>query len=180
MTAKQRSADLPDAGDLPSLEYVRAFQRLVGEVFRLHGQLLTTADKLAKDLKISTARWQLIATIRNQPMTAAQIARRIGISRQGTQQTVNRLLRQHLVELLPNSDHRRSPLVALTDTGQATMDVLRERQCFLTDAFTRDLGLSLEQVEAMTLHLTDLREQAENTDLRRYSAQKSRPRTDKD
>jgi len=180
MTAKRQSADRPDTGDLPTLEYVRAFQRLVGEVFRLHGQLLTTADKLSKDLKISTARWQLIATIRNQSMTAAQIARRIGISRQGTQQTVNRLLRQHLVELLPNPDHRRSPLVALTAAGQATMDVLRERQCFLTDAFTHDLDLSLEQVEAMTLNLTALREHAENIDLKRYAALKSRPRTDKD
>lgn len=113
-------------------------------------------------------------------MTAAQIARRIGISRQGIQQTVNRLLRQHLVELLPNPDHRRSPLVALTDAGHATMDVLRERQRFLTDAFTCDLGLSLAQIEAMTNGLTDLRENAENTDLRRYSALESRPRIDKD
>lgn len=180
MTATNRSADRFDATDLPSPEFVRAFQRMIGEVFRIHGQLLATADEFAKDLKVSSARWQLIATIRNQPMTAAQIARRNGISRQGAQQTVNRLLRQQLVELLPNPDHRRSPLVALTDAGRTTMDVLRERQHLLTDAFTHDLDLSVAEIEAMTRSLAALREHAENTDPGRYSALKSSPATDKD
>jgi DNA-binding MarR family transcriptional regulator len=149
---------------MPESEFVRTFQRLVGEIFRLNGQLLLTADQLSKDLEVSTARWQMIATIRHQPMTAAQIGRRIGISRQSTRKTVNRLLKQNLVELLSNPDHRRSPLVTLTDKGQMIMDTLRDRQVYLTDSFTHGLGLSIEQLETMTKRLADMREHAANID----------------
>ncbi len=159
-----RTDDNPVDAEMPEPEFVRVFQRLVGEIFRLNGQLLATADQLSKDLEVSTARWQLIATIRHQPMTVAQIGRRIGISRQSTRKTVIRLLEQNLIELQPNPDHRRSPLVALTDKGQVIMDALRDRQVSLTDSFTHGLGLSIEQLETITERLTNMREHAANID----------------
>jgi DNA-binding MarR family transcriptional regulator len=149
---------------LPDVEFVIAFQKLVGEVFRLNGQLLSTADQLSKDIDISTARWQAIATIRNQAMTVAQISRRLGIKRQSAQQTINRLNEQGLTEPLPNPDHRRSPLIGLTVAGQAVMEILNQRQMLLTGAFTQGLGLSIEAIDALASGLKVMRTQAEQLD----------------
>ena len=146
------------------LEFVRAFQRLVGEVFRLNGQLLSTADKLSRDLNVSTSRWMTIAVIRNQPMTAAQIGRRLGVSRQNARQTVQRLEEQGLVELRDNPDHARSPLVALTKQGEATMAALRERQVEITRRFTEGMGFSVARIDKLTADLERLRSHAEEMD----------------
>ena len=145
------------------LEFVRAFQRLVGEVFRLNGQLLVTADQLSKDLQISTARWQVIATIRNEWATVAEISRRLGLKRQSVQETVNRLKDQGLVEFESNPSHARASLIRLTPMGQNVMETLRERQIKLTEQFTRELGLSVKEIEALTSQLRRMREQAELT-----------------
>ncbi len=142
-------------------EFVRAFQVLVGEVFRLNGQLLATADRMSRDQEVSTARWMTIATIRNQPMTLAQIARRLGVSRQNVRQTVQRLEEQGLVERQENPEHRRSALVAITTKGGIVMDTLRERQAELTHQLTDGLGLNLRSIEKLTIQLEALRVRAE-------------------
>jgi DNA-binding MarR family transcriptional regulator len=153
-----------DTNFIPSVEFVRAFQRFVGEVFRVNGQLLATADMLARDLDVSAARWQTIAVIRNEPLTAAAIARRLGLSRQSVQQTVNRMQKQRLVELVDNPDHRTSSLVRLTAQGQAVMAILRDRQIQLTTHFTRELGYTATDIDRLTDQLRHMREHAAEID----------------
>jgi DNA-binding MarR family transcriptional regulator len=149
----------PDDSELEQ-DFVRAFQRLVGAVFRLNGQLIRTAESLSADLDISTNRWQAIATIRAQPLTVSQIARRIGVSRQSARQTVLKLEQSGLVELQPNPDHRRSQLVALTEAGTEIMEILRERQSRLTHSFTDGLGVTVGSIDRLTDKLEELREHA--------------------
>ncbi len=141
-------------------EFVRAFQRLVGTVFRLNGQLLSTAEKISADLDVSTSRWQAIAAIRKKSLTVSQIARRIGVSRQSARQTVQKLAESGLVELQANPDHRRSQLVGLTASGRATMEILRERQTQLTHSFTDGMNLTVESVDQLAAQLEALREHA--------------------
>ena len=151
--------------DEPSTEQKRAFldafQRLIGEVFRLNGRLLAAADRLSQDLEIGPAGWQTVAVIRNEPMPVPQISRRLGLRRQSVQRTVNVLKGLGIVELRPNPAHKRAHLVKLTKKGQALMDVLRERQAELTIEFTRDLALSTEDLEKAGACLAHLREHAE-------------------
>ncbi|MFQ5635436.1 MAG: MarR family winged helix-turn-helix transcriptional regulator [Gammaproteobacteria bacterium] len=154
----------PDAPFKPSDEFVRAFQRLVGEVFRLNGQLLNTADLLSKDLDVSTARWQTMAVIRYAPITVAAISRRLGLSRQSVQQTVNRLEKQGVVEFADNPDHRTSPLVKLTPHGKEIMRILVERQAELTAHFTDGLGYDLQALQRLTDELRRMREHARQVD----------------
>jgi len=156
--------DKSDTNFIPSVEFVRAFQRLVGEVFRLNGQLLNTADLLSKDLDISTARWQTIAVIRYAPITVAAISRRLGLSRQSVQQTVNRLEAQGIVEFADNPDHKTSPLVQLTARGREIMDILEERQTRLTAFFTGGLGYTIEELDELTGRLRHMREHANQID----------------
>jgi DNA-binding MarR family transcriptional regulator len=144
-----------------SPDFVEAFQSLVGEVFRLNGALLSAGDRLARDLGISPARWQTIATIRSEPMTVAEIARRLGLTRQSVQRTVKLLMQEGLAKHRPNPEHRRSHLIALTRRGEQVMEELAARQVPLTARFTLQLGLSVEDLEQLAKQLHTIRETAE-------------------
>jgi DNA-binding MarR family transcriptional regulator len=62
------------------------------------------------------------------PLTVPQIARRMGLTRQSVQVSVNRLLGEALVGADDNPDHRRSPLIRLTDLGSARYAAMERRQ----------------------------------------------------
>lgn len=145
----------------PGAEFVEAFQRLVGEIFRLNGELLAAGDRLGRGIGISPARWQVIATIRNEPMTVADIGRRLGLTRQSVRRTVNLLTKEGLARTRPNPNHRRSHLVALTRRGREVMDQLRRRQIPLTGLFTHELGLDVDDLDRLASQLEMLRETAQ-------------------
>ncbi len=140
---------------------VTAFQHFVGEIFRLNGQLLATAESISRSINVTPARWQTIATLRHGPLTVAQIARQLGLRRQSVQYNVNLLVEQGLAELLPNPSHRRASLVGLTRQGQAVMKELYRLQAELTTRFVGDLPLTSPDIEAMTTLLQGIRRQGE-------------------
>lgn len=135
-----------------------AFQRLVGEVFRLNGQLLAAAEELARPIGVTPAGWQTIAILRDEALTASEIARRLGMRRQSAQHNVNRLVSQGLVELQTNPGHRRAPLAALTPAGRQTMAALYRLQGELAARFTRGLGLGAAALDALAGTLRQVRE----------------------
>ena len=61
-------------------------------------------------------------------MTVPQIARRMGLTRQSVQASVNRLRDDRLVVAGDNPDHSRSPLIGLTEQGAAKYSALERRQ----------------------------------------------------
>jgi DNA-binding MarR family transcriptional regulator len=93
--------------------------------FRLNGLLLDAGDRLSADHGLTSARWQVLGAIAlsDRPLTVPQIARRMGLTRQSVHTTVDRLVGGGLIELIPNDDHVRSPLVRLTASGE---DVYRD------------------------------------------------------
>ncbi len=154
---------IPQSSDQPGRdELVGAFQRLVGEVFRLNGELLSTGERLGRDIGISPARWQTLATIRHEPRTVADIARRLGLTRQSVQRTVNLLRREGLVKTAANPGHRRSHLIALTRDGERTWAQLRARQAPLTALFTDGLGLTAQDLDRLAGQLRTIRKTAED------------------
>jgi len=140
---------------------MEAFQRLVSEIFRLNGELLAAGERLGKDLGMSPARWQALATIRDEPLTVADIARRLGLTRQSVQRTINALRRDRLVRTLPNPGHRRSHLIQLTRDGDRAWQQLRDRQVPLTDMFTAGLGLTAAELERIAGQLRAIRKTAQ-------------------
>jgi DNA-binding MarR family transcriptional regulator len=140
-----------------------AFQNLVGEVFRLNGQLLATAEELARPMGVSPAGWQTIATLRDETLTVSEIGRRLGMRRQSAQHNISRLVSQGLVELQANPSHRRAPLAALTPTGRRTMARLYTLQSELVDRFTRGVALTARDLDALAVLLRRLREAAVGT-----------------
>ena len=165
MTTTSNSGDLPGTPQRSRAteqdQLVQAFQRLVGEVFRLNGELLSVGERLGKDLGMSPARWQTLATIRREQMTVAEIARRLGLTRQSVQRTANLLRREGLVKTAPNPGHRRSHLVGLTRDGERVWAQLRERQVPLTGVFTDGLGITAQDLDRLAGQLRTIRKAAE-------------------
>jgi DNA-binding MarR family transcriptional regulator len=85
---------------------------------------------LARDEGLTSARWQVLGAIAlaGQPLTVPQIARRMGLTRQSVQESTNRLVNAGLLRVDENPDHRRSPLIQLTERGVKTYEALERRQ----------------------------------------------------
>jgi DNA-binding MarR family transcriptional regulator len=103
---------------------------VVLDVFRANGLLLAAGDELAAQEGLTSARWQVLGAVAlaGRALTVPQIARRMGLTRQSVQASVNRLLADELVDSRANPDHRRSPLIALTDRGRRAYDALDRQQ----------------------------------------------------
>ena len=99
-----------------------AVTQLILSTFRANGLLLGAGDLLSADEGLTSARWQVLGAIalEKRPLTVPQIARRMGLTRQSVHATVQRLVREGLLELGSNRDHRRSALVGLTERGLAS------------------------------------------------------------
>src|SRR5262249_34427677 len=95
-----------------------AFTSLVLEVFRLNGRLLAVGDRLAAGGRPARARWQVLGALVDGPLTASQVARRMGLKRQSVQRLVDVLAAEGLVALDDNPDHARARLVRPTDRGR--------------------------------------------------------------
>ena len=92
---------------------------VVLEIFRVNGLVLADGNRLAVAEGLTAARWQVLGAVAlaGRPLTVPQIARRMGLTRQAVQESVNRLLAEALAEARDNLDHRRSPLIGLTELG---------------------------------------------------------------
>ena len=138
-----------------------ALTAVILETFRLNGALLAVGNKLTKPMGMTSARWQVIGAIHEhgQPLTVSQIARRMGLARQGVQRIVNHLEAQDLVVLKPNLDHKRSPLVIISEMGQAVMSEIAEAQA----AWVNELvdGLSERRLRDALKLMVTIRERVE-------------------
>jgi DNA-binding MarR family transcriptional regulator len=98
--------------------------------FRTNGLIVSAGDRLGAEEGLTSARWQVLGAIalEDRPMTVPQIARRMGLTRQSVHVTTKALIDAGLLELAPNADHRRSPLVAMTELGRTTYDAVDRLQ----------------------------------------------------
>jgi DNA-binding MarR family transcriptional regulator len=84
--------------------------------------------------------------VAGRPLTVPQIARRMGLTRQAVQASVNRLLSEGLVEAGENPEHRRSPLIRMTDAGSRTYAAIHKRQA----AWVNELAAGLKRSDLAT------------------------------
>lgn len=92
---------------------------------------------------LTAPRWQLMGVISAEPLTVAEIARRLEVARQGIQRLVDEMVRENLVEFRGNPAHRTSRLVALTARGQQ----IRDRLADARDRWMDDLTSALADEE---------------------------------
>ena len=134
---------------------------IILEIFRLNGSLLEVGNKITKPLNPTSARWQVMGAIEiaNQPLTVAQIARRMGLTRQAVQRITNDLLKLKMVELSPNPDHKRSPLVSISTKGEKTMVDLNKSQAKWVSKLAE--GISERELNKVFKMLQEIRNRIE-------------------
>ncbi|MCU0974702.1 MAG: MarR family transcriptional regulator [Steroidobacteraceae bacterium] len=137
-----------------------SFQDALAALFRLHGQVLEAADRMAGDVGLTGARWQVMRVVAKRPLTASQVARRLGLQRQSVQRTVDFLREDGIVEIAENLDHRRAGLVTLTDPGRERLAALeRRQQAWLQRCL---LGLDRAGLDALAVGLANLADRVED------------------
>jgi DNA-binding MarR family transcriptional regulator len=109
---------------------LEALTALILEVFRLNGRLISAGDRLVFDLKLTSARWQVLgaAALAPSPQPVAWLARSMGLHRQGVQRIVNELVAEGILVLEENPHHRRAKLVRLTKKGEGLFEAASRRQ----------------------------------------------------
>jgi DNA-binding MarR family transcriptional regulator len=117
---------------------------LILSIFRANGRLLEEGDRLAAEHGLSSARWQVLGAVAlsDRPITVPQIARRMGLTRQSVHATSDRLIRDQLLEPIPNEDHRRSALLRLTEHGKQTYRSLDRAQAGWVSQLIRGISRS--------------------------------------
>ncbi|RZM37061.1 MAG: MarR family transcriptional regulator [Sphingomonas sp.] len=92
---------------------------LILRLFRVNGALLSAGDRLVGGLGLTSARWQLLGGVAEdiEPMSVAQLARKMGVTRQAVQRIANELAAEGVVAFRANPRHRRAQLVELTERG---------------------------------------------------------------
>lgn len=116
-----------------------AFTQLILEIFRVNGRLLAAGDQLTKELGLTSALWQVLGAIDKEPLPIAQIARNMGLTRQGVRRTANVLEGKGFVEFQDNPNHQRSKLVMLTDKGRVVLDQVSALQATWANSIANEL-----------------------------------------
>jgi DNA-binding MarR family transcriptional regulator len=120
-----------------------AFARLSITVLQLAGHLTAAGDALTRPLGQTSARWQVLAAAGHASMSVAQIARALGLARQGVQRIADLLEAEGLARYEGNPAHRRAKLLVLTPSGRETLDAIRARQAVWANA----IGATFSEAE---------------------------------
>ncbi len=136
----------------PAWERPDEIALLIGDVYECAAVLRAAGERTAAAEGQTHARFHALTVIADSPSSVPAIARRLGVSRQNVQRIANDLLAAGLVEQITNPDHRTSPLLQLTESGNETLHGLACR----ADAFNSALNLSSEQVAQLRKALTEL------------------------
>ena len=137
------------------------FTTIILEVFRLNGLLLSQGDRLTEPHGLTSARWQILGALElaGQPLSVAQIGRRMGLSRQGVQRISNDLETLGFVRFEENPDHARAKLVVLRKKGIEALKHIDLAQIEWSNNLTK--GMSSSQLDATVELLRELRSRCE-------------------
>lgn len=124
-------------------------------IFRVNGRLLEKGDKLVRPLNLTSALWQVLGAVAlaGKPLSAPQIAEAMGITRQGVQKQLNRLLKEAFLDQCHNPRHKRSPLYALTEPGKRAFDESMVLESIWADGLVSGLSLPDLQKTLQTLNV---------------------------
>ncbi len=97
-----------------------SLSKLIAATHRAHDALVSADDKLLSDIGLSHARARLLATLANEgvPRTVSQLARVLGVARQGVQRLADDLAAAGFIVFEENPGHARARLASLTEVGK--------------------------------------------------------------
>ena len=120
-------------------------RRVLDESRELVEQMAQFREQMARRAGVTHASWRVLAAA-GPGRTVPQLARRLGVKRQSVQRLADQLVESGRARYVTNPDHRRSPFLTITDSGESTLESLRRE---LADGES-DLGAELEHEELET------------------------------
>jgi len=119
-----------------------AMVEFVSQSFRLNSRLQLTADRMARDVGLSAARWQMLSVVSQatKPLTISDIARSMGLARQSVQRVADALCEEGLISYQPNPKHQRASLVTMTKQAAALLEQLDNQRI----AWAREVAAALQ------------------------------------
>jgi DNA-binding MarR family transcriptional regulator len=137
-----------------------AFSKLAILALRLGGHLTSAGDAIARPAGQTSARWQVLAAARHESMSVAQIAKVLGVARQGIQRLADVLEREGLVRYIDNPHHLRAKLVGLTEKGAEALAIIDAGQAEWANKLGAELGeekigQAIAAVEAVLGHIEE-------------------------
>jgi DNA-binding MarR family transcriptional regulator len=121
---------------------------LVLKVFRLNGELLEVAERIAAGSGLTAARWQVLGAVLPAPLSVAGVARNMGLTRQSVQRLADLLVEEGLCEYQDNPAHRRAKLLAPTARGWAAIERIRPIQ----RAWANEVAATVGEKELRTVN----------------------------
>jgi DNA-binding MarR family transcriptional regulator len=142
--------------DLKTKKSTEALTDLALAVFRANGALIARGDVLVASVGLTSARWQVLGALAlaSGTLTVPEIARSMGLTRQGIQKQVNLLIEDGLVSTRANPAHERSHFVELTAAGRAAYS--RAEQRWTVEAARLSKGRSLSGLKGAVRELDEL------------------------
>ena len=131
-----------------------AFSAVVVRLIRLQGFLTAAGDALARPAGQTSARWQVLAAIEDEPRSVANIAHLLMLARQSVQRVADILEREGLIAYEENPHHRRAKLARLTPKGRRVLSKIQEEQREWANAIGAELGV--RDLERLAKSLDDL------------------------
>ncbi len=104
------------------------FSELLLEIFRVNGLLLSAGDALARPAGLTSARWQVLGVVDHGPVTIAEVARTMGLTRQTVRQTAASLASAGMLDYEDDPRDRRARLLVLTTRGRTALRSVERRQ----------------------------------------------------
>ena len=108
--------------------------------FRLNGQMLEVAERLARPVGLTAAWWQVLGAVLSDPLPVAGIARTMGITRQSVQRIADLLVDRGLAEYIVNPAHRTAKLLRPTPTGREAVQRINPAHAQFASRLSAQLG----------------------------------------
>lgn len=99
---------------------------LIADIYELAGSLRELGETTAESVGESHSRWQVMSVASTSDKTVPQIARRLGTTRQSVQRQADLLVSDGVAEYAANPDHKRSPILKLTNRGEQQLQKLTD------------------------------------------------------
>lgn len=124
------------------------YRLLIADVYELAGASRRTSEAVAREHGQTVARWHVMSVLDGAELSAAQIARRLGLTRQSVARVVDELVAGGQARKRSNPSDARAPLLSLTGRGRTTLRAIVDRSDAVRIAQLRRTGLEPHQLRA--------------------------------
>lgn len=108
--------------------------------FALNGLFLSVAEQLASPVGLTATRWQVLGAVLKEPLTQAEIARRMGITRQSVRRTSLQLVEDGMLHFTSNPSNRKAMLLQPTEKGYSSVNKIKPQHAAFAKQLEERLG----------------------------------------